>query len=109
MCGGKILNYRTRCIVKYLVIVGLNSKRHKLTIASFYRWIGSLDEKEPKPNFLIWRIEVIKFDVLSYAARRIGFPPPRASNDLMEPGDYTVYSGECRHSISDHMSHGFIN
>ena len=42
-----------------------------------------LDEQEPKPNFLIC-LEVIKFYVL--ATRRIGFPFPRAFNDLIESG-----------------------
>ena len=54
-----------------------------------------LDEQEPKPNFLIW-LEVIKFYVL--ATRRIGFPFPRAFNDLIESGDYIVYDdGGYRH------------
>jgi hypothetical protein len=40
ICGGKLSNYRTQCMVKSLDIVGLNSKRHKLTIVNFYRWIA---------------------------------------------------------------------
>lgn len=60
-----------------------------------------LDEQEPKSDSLIRRAEVINFDVLSYISRRIGFSLPGAPNDLMEPGDYTVYSdGGYRHYIA---------
>jgi hypothetical protein len=52
-----------------------------------------LDEKEPRPNFLIWRIDVIRFDVLCYTCTSVGLPLLQSCNDKMEPRDYAVYSG----------------
>ncbi|KIM36218.1 hypothetical protein M413DRAFT_318859 [Hebeloma cylindrosporum] len=71
----------------------MNSRRYELTVAQFYRWMDILDDKpeEPKFNFLIWRIEVTRFDVLCYTCKIIGSPLPRASNEKLEPGDYCAY------------------
>ena len=82
-------------------------KQHKLTIAQFYNWMDILDEDEPKPNFMIWRVEVSRFDVLCYTSNRIGNALLRTSNELMEPGEYVPF-GEYRHLIPDNMFHRFI-
>jgi len=63
-------------------------------IAQFYGWMDMPDEKEPKPNILIRRIDVIRFDVLRFTCTRAGLPLSR-SWDKMEQGYYPVYSGGC--------------
>jgi len=50
-----------------------------------------LDEKEPKPNILIRRIDVTR---CVSPAQESTLPLPRAC-DKMDPGDYLVYSDGC--------------
>ncbi|KIM36211.1 hypothetical protein M413DRAFT_449271 [Hebeloma cylindrosporum] len=78
----------------FSLIGGMNSRRYKLTIAQFYQWLDILDDRKPKIDFLIWKINVDRFDVLCYVCKRVGIPLPRSSNEKMEPGDYAVYSDD---------------
>jgi hypothetical protein len=74
--------------------IGLNSKRHNITIKTLYRWLDTIDDRGDERPIKLWKIDLRRTGVLAYSVTRPGEPLSRTSTDPILPGDYASYAGE---------------